>query len=93
MARREALQAFHEQLLEHERQHPDQYPAFLVGVMVDPESGQIWCCEHVLVSQEILDEVYRAIKRDNAVEESRSERWPTDNTMLAATISANVIKD
>ena len=90
MARGDALKAFCKRLLEHEQRHLDQYP---VRVMVDPEARQIWCCEHVPVSQGILDEVYRAIKRDNAVEESRSERWPTDNTMLAATISANVIKD
>jgi hypothetical protein len=76
MARPEALEQFIQKLREHAEANPNEDPAFFTAAMVDPDTGRVWFCQHVLVSEEALPGIYDAIERGAAVdpdEQAKSE--------------------
>ena len=68
MARPEAIEQFIKELREHAEANPNEDPAFFAVAMVDPDTGRVWFCEHVLVSQEVLPDIYDAIERGAAAD-------------------------
>ena len=68
MARPEKIEQFIKELREHAEANPNEDPAFITAAMVDPDTGRVWFCEHVLVSQDVLPDILDAIERGEAVD-------------------------